>query len=120
MKRTDQRLREIALAWVEGRMYCSHNVPKDLLTVVFMPLGLMTAGEARKLARSKPVEVFAIVGEHEAVRGRAVNGYPFFAACEFIGRREWRKVCGYAEDFRQRRAEMLGNDNPNNQSEDRS
>jgi hypothetical protein len=79
---TEVQLCELALKFVEGRVYHTGNVPRDMLEVVFMPLAFMP----RRQLRGKHL-VYAVLGEDQQC-GRMVNNYPIFTACHLLNRRD--------------------------------
>jgi hypothetical protein len=101
---TDAELRALALKIVEGRVFGFWNVPENLWMVVFMPLGWLSK---KVLLKHKTDTVYAIHGEDKAVPGRAINGYPMFAACRFLPRAHFERVNTLVDEVRAQRKAFL-------------
>ncbi len=77
---TDAEIRELANHLRTGRVYTTQTVPKNLLTLVFLPLMFMVRGFEDQEAfvdyyRDKVA--YGIYGVHHTI-DRSVNGYPIF------------------------------------------
>lgn len=77
--KTDAELRELAMGLVAGTVFSDRHLQEDerldMLTAIFMPLGLMGKGGWETL-QSQNVRMFY---EHlDKATGTAVNGYPTF------------------------------------------
>jgi hypothetical protein len=106
-KLSDERMRQIALAYVEGRVYSTADVPQQDWKLVFMPIVFADKKMIKQWEKEQMAHVYAIAGEHKTAK-LAVNGIPIFFQCGTLSRSEWKIVVKYVEEFRAKRAEMLG------------
>lgn len=99
---TPERLRWLAEHFVGKRVVAADDVPEDLLTMVFMPIGF---GALEDYTREQLGELtlFAIDGEDKTT-GMAVNGWPMFVSCHV-----WRRSDVLAAwDLAKRAREAMG------------
>jgi len=91
----EPELRELALAYVAGKVITSQTIPADLWRMVFMPLAFVTRRDLRGVRM-----VYARTDRDHQIPGRAINGYPMFTACHVMRARDLRKFAGYVEEAR--------------------
>lgn len=99
---TDPELRELALDYVAGRVITSHAVPADLWPMVFMPLAFMKRRDLRGV-----VMVYALTHRDTAVPSRAINGWPMFADCRLMKRRDHTKFLRYVDEAQKTTAAFI-------------
>lgn len=63
--------------------------------MVFMPLALMRRRDLRGV-----VMVYARTDADPMVPSRAINGWPMFAACRLMRKRDYQRFCRYVEEAR--------------------
>ena len=65
--RTDDEIRKLAIARLAGQFYSDQDIPKNLMTLVFMPLGLMDKAGLddlkAKAASGEAVMIYAVINE---------------------------------------------------------
>lgn len=103
----DPERREIALAWAEGRVYSTLDVPASLCISVFLPIAFMACNPKQRRLLKKAGAVIAIRGRHKMIPGRAVNGYPFFSECQILTKHELKTILAYRDEFAANRNAML-------------
>lgn len=98
---TDDALKKLALAYIEGRTVVDQDVPKPMWVSVFMPILFMT--DAKKHLRG----VRMIVGDPDGKMPMGVNGFPIFSSVYMLKRPDTRRFVEYVERLKKERAEFM-------------
>lgn len=95
MGHTEKELRQLALDYVAGHIITDQNVPKDIVTFVFMPLGMTDDIKAWR-------DVRMIYGDRRNHRtcGIAVNGFPIFFECGTLNQGELDRFVTFVDEAR--------------------
>lgn len=89
-RKDDESLREFVLAYCDGRLFTSADVPNpNLLGMVFMPLAL---GGLRDFDKEFIDSIGLIYEEIRHAEQRAINGMPTFLSCAFLHKDDWKRA----------------------------
>ena len=108
--KSDRELRQIAMDFVDGKIFTDRHLrpnEADLVSHVFMPLGLMDNEKMSVFLADKPRLIYEYL-DSVSPRGLAVNGYPIFFSMRFLNEEETGVVMGYVEELSQQRCVFLG------------
>lgn len=92
--RSDAEIQELAQHLLAGHMVTDRDVGERLLWSVFFP-AVAYATQGGKASKAWVAElglIFGIIGKHRTMGGRAVNGWPMFAACEVLNKADAEKL----------------------------
>lgn len=103
---TDAELREFVLAYCDGRVVTSQNVPAHLIGLVFLPLTFGAFRDWPKDALDKVGAVYSIRGSDHQVPARAINGWPMFCECRAIHIDDWDRAAAAINAELRRRSEI--------------
>lgn len=91
---TEAEIKETVFGLVKGQIFCGQQAPPELLSMVFMPLGLGGWGDI-------DVEtVGEVIGDLKDAGPRAINGYPMFMSCRVVHRDDWSVIVARYEKAR--------------------
>lgn len=88
---TPEGRRDFVLAYADGRVVDSCNVPTNLLGVVFLPIALGGLSGWRKRDRDRIGLVYGVIGEDKTC-GRYVNGFPMFLSCRLMLKEDFEEL----------------------------
>lgn len=92
---TEPELRQLALDYVAGKVYTTHDVPKELWHLVFMPLAFSTKAQLRGVR----MVLAQINKDHTTAQG--VNGFPIFFSCRMFKMKETRLFSQYVQEAKE-------------------
>lgn len=93
---TDQELKALAREWCEGRILFSTQVPKEIISMVFMPIIFLNEEQRKELIAEN---VFAFYGKMADAGPRGINGYPIFWTMYRISEPDYKKVATFAKEY---------------------
>jgi hypothetical protein len=90
---TDEQLREFVLAYADGRIFTSADIPKGqearLYPLIFMPVALGAFSNVRK----NDLKHVGVLWEYMNKAGpRGINGYPMFMSLRVLNRTDWDRA----------------------------
>jgi hypothetical protein len=103
----DRELKDIAREWAEGRILFSTQVPKEILSMVFMPILFLTDEQREKLIAD---DVFAFYGKMADAGPRAINGFPMFTAMTSMTKPEYEKVAEHVKVYQAMQKQFEGSE----------
>lgn len=89
---TPDERRDFVLAWCNGTITSSNEVPSNLLTVVFFPLFLGALSGYRKRDLAQIGLIWADSARDQTMGAWAVNGFPCFASCRIMLQPDWEEL----------------------------
>ena len=87
--KTDEELKTVALGIISGTIVSSLNVKPEMLHMVFMPLGFMSAEHLEDMERA---EITLIYEELSAAGPRSINGMPMFMSCHQLNKTDHERL----------------------------
>src|SRR5262245_19627626 len=95
-KKRDTELRELAIDYVEGKVWTNRDMAAHECRLVFIPLGLMVITPAEKRRMKRWGLVYGHIGKHRTT-GQAVNGKPIFFECAVLLKSELPRFQAHVE-----------------------
>ena len=83
---TDEQIADVVRGLVAGSIFTGAQCPPEMLTSVFMVLGLGGLGDV------DPDTVGMIYEHMNKANEMAVNGFPTFLSCKFVHKDDWAIV----------------------------
>lgn len=102
---TPDARRDFVLAWANGTVTTSMEVPKHILSSVFMPLVFGALADYRKADLSRIAFLWADRARDQTT-GWAVNGFPTFLCCRIMLKADWDELRPEVEAELKRRKEF--------------
>ena len=99
-KMTEAELKQIAVDLYDGKIFSDRHFSgpeetKNLISVVFMPLGMGVFKTKKQVAN------LGMVYEYLDKAGpRAINGFPMFISCRFLNKADAKKMFGFFEEYK--------------------
>jgi hypothetical protein len=93
---TNQEIKALAREWCEGRILFSTQVPKEIISMVFMPIIFLNEEQRQELIAEN---VFAFYGKMADAGPRGINGYPIFWTMYRISEDDYNKLRQYAKEY---------------------
>lgn len=87
----DDEIKKVARGIVEGHVFTATMCPPDMLSMVFMPLGLGGLSEFELDNVGNVYEWLDKAGE------RGINGFPMFMSCRLACQDDWDAIVDRAE-----------------------
>lgn len=96
--RTNEEIKKIALDVLQGRIFCDRMVDApEMVTSVFMPLGLMEHKDLKALAKRNPQLIFEYL---DKAMPMGVNGMPMFTSMQYLDEQEFDVFKDYFEEYK--------------------
>lgn len=87
----DAEIKRVARGLAEGRIFTASMCPPDMISAVFMPLGLGGLLNYDVADLANVYEWLDKAGE------RGINGYPIFMSCHPVCMEDWERIGTLAE-----------------------
>ncbi len=104
--KTDVELRQLALDYVDGKMFTDKQIPEydqHLIFSIFMPLTFIKDDQWKEFVKD-----LGMVYEYFDQAGmRSINGYPMFMSLRYLNREDTEKLRGYVDKLIDQRQAFL-------------
>lgn len=100
MEKTDEELKRIAVDLYDGKIFSDRHFrsleeTQSLIGVIFLPLAMGALKSKEQIA-----DLGLVYEYFDKAGSRAMNGYPMFTSCCFLGKAETEKMLGFYEEYK--------------------